>query len=777
MAAAQRLGTAFVTVAIWVVPLGVVLLLGGSGAFEFGLIRVTYDALAIVAILAWLGYALIHREWLPASRLWPGLVAILGAYVISSVVSRSPRLSLEMAAYAFLLVALYLLLVALMRRRLFRLQFERLALALAVIVSALYVLQVGRAWFDWWGVVGRVAIPPLRPGYLGLLINPNPLATVALGMGAFALATISWRGRSGKATALCLLVLVGIAVLLTGSRGAWLGMAVAVGVCGVLVLAMNSSARRWIITHTKTRSGIAVAGLLTVAFVIALLLAARSGRLTVDDNGYRASFAAASLRMFQSSPIAGVGPGLWPVLRGEYTRGDEINAYLPHAHNVYLQSMAEFGILAALAGAVVVISLLRLGWSALSSADAKRQRVGLAAVFVLVLLATQQLVDMLMNVPAVLLALAMPLAWIDAASLGDARHLDGLAQDQARSDLYRRAAAVGMTCITLVSAVGLIRVESVATAAADGVAAVNMGSWATATKRSSAAATADPEVGAYAFAAGLSFAGSGARDLDVVAAKWFRQSAEADDYPYAWLNLAALRWISRDTEEARQALLRAERLSARRSPLAVAEGWLRWQLGDLELAESDFAAALAADPTLLSDPYWESMPDLKADWPSVIELARERVEATALGDASRVAQLFRFDVLSGDYASAGEVLEEFPANERSSYQLVLDAWQARPGAEDALFEAARQNPTKLDLVRWNQLLAARRGDEGAVRRFGSWLWLTDGSGSEAPVARISPPPAPGMDVGLDSYQHVYRRPVPEQQLIDVLPQVVSEAHF
>ena len=32
---------------------------------------------------------------------------------------------------------------------------------------------------------------------------------------------------------------------------------------------------------------------------------------------------------------------------------------------------------------------------------------------------------MLMNVPAVLLALAMPLAWIDAASLGDAAVLTG----------------------------------------------------------------------------------------------------------------------------------------------------------------------------------------------------------------------------------------------------------------------------------------------------------------------------------------------------------------
>ncbi len=43
--------------------------------------------------------------------------------------------------------------------------------------------------------------------------------------------------------------------------------------------------------------------------------------------------------------------------------------------------------------------------------------MGYAALFGVVLLAGQQYADMLMNVPAVLLAIALPIAWLDAMSL------------------------------------------------------------------------------------------------------------------------------------------------------------------------------------------------------------------------------------------------------------------------------------------------------------------------------------------------------------------------
>ena len=95
--------------------------------------------MAVVAIVSWLLVAAFRRDWLPSSRLVPAIAACLAAFAIATVTSRIPRLSAEMLAYAVLLAELYLLLVALMRRTRLRAHFERLALALCLLVCALYL--------------------------------------------------------------------------------------------------------------------------------------------------------------------------------------------------------------------------------------------------------------------------------------------------------------------------------------------------------------------------------------------------------------------------------------------------------------------------------------------------------------------------------------------------------------------------------------------------------------------------------------------------------------
>ena len=49
-----------------------------------------------------------------------------------------------------------------------------------------------------------------------------------------------------------------------------------------------------------------------------------SGRLTLNDDGFRAGFAEASLRIFASSPLVGSGPGTWQVLRAANTPATDV---------------------------------------------------------------------------------------------------------------------------------------------------------------------------------------------------------------------------------------------------------------------------------------------------------------------------------------------------------------------------------------------------------------------------------------------------------------------
>ena len=199
------------------------------------------------------------------------------------------------------------------------------------------------------------------------------------------------------------------------------------------------------------------------ALLVAGGLAAGSGRLTLDDGGYREAFATASLRMFESSPLAGVGPGVWQVLRASYQTATQPDLYIPHAHNIYLQALAEFGLAGVLAGLVVVGSLAALVLGAIRSGDEARRRVGLATLFAVVLLAGQQLVDMLMNVPALLLAIAIPLAWLDATAPGPAPEPGP--EDPARHGApgaRARPLVLGMAALTLVIGAGLLRIEAIA---------------------------------------------------------------------------------------------------------------------------------------------------------------------------------------------------------------------------------------------------------------------------------------------------------------------------
>ena len=113
-----------------------------------------------------------------------------------------------------------------------------------------------------------------------------------------------------------------------------------------MVTAPDVRTRAVALLRTRLGAVALVAGL--AAWSWPAWLAAGSGRLTLGDAGWREAFAAASLRMFESSPLVGVGPGVWQVLRASYQTATQPDLYIPHAHNIYLQTLAEFGLAGSL---------------------------------------------------------------------------------------------------------------------------------------------------------------------------------------------------------------------------------------------------------------------------------------------------------------------------------------------------------------------------------------------------------------------------------------------
>ena len=758
----ERLATAGLVVATTAGATFAVLV-GGFGLLEF---RLVFDTAAAVALVGWLTLAALHRSPLPSSRLTPAILACLTAFAVSTITSRAPRLSLEMFGYAVLLAEIYLLLVALMRRTRLRAHFARLALALCGIVCLLYLLQVFSAWREWWGLIGRLAVPPLRPAYLGLTLgSPNPLAALVLLLLVFGLFAADLRGRVSRVAAATVVLLVAAVVLLTASRGAWLGAAVGGAITGLAAITLIPGARGLAASLARSRTGLAGAAVLLLFLAAAAALVARSGRLVLDDPG-RDAFAAASLRMFQSSPLTGVGPGTWQVLREGYTLPGQYDAYVPHAHSIYWQTLAEFGLLGVVAGALVAISLALMILRALRSGDPSRRRVALAALFGVVLLAAHQVVDMFMNVPAILLAIALPLAWLDAVAPNDAdaRRWVGRPRLVVPGWVRQRALPLAMAVITCAMVVGLLRMEGVTGVAVRAVAAADSGDWADAAKLAGQAAAADPDLTGYQFTLGIAAANAG--DLPVAETALAR-SAAADDSTFAWLDLDAVRWRLGDVNGTRLALSGAERLGLGRPKVALAAGWLRQQLGDRQEALDDYVATLAGAPTLAGDPFWSPAAAAGEIWPSVWAAAQ-----AALGGRA----LLVLDLTAGRPDLATPVAAGLAQGDPALYSLVIAAWDGDADAWAALEALAAAHPLDADVVGWCELVAGQRHDQAAIGRYGRWAELNDSPASLPAFARVTTGLAPTASPSVfDDYALLYRRPVPPDQIVGILPQLAWQA--
>ena len=390
-----------------------------------------------------------------------------------------------------------------------------------------------------------------------------------------------------------------------------------------------------------------------------------------------------------------------------------------------------------------------------------RRRVAYASLFTVVLLAVQQAADVLVNVPALLLAMALPIAWLDAAALPSARPRE---DETARARWPMGLVPLVMAVVTFGVFVGLARIESIAVTASQAVSAADGGNWTEAARLDGEAVEADPDVGAYQFQLGVSAANAG--DL-AAAERALAKSAAADDYAYAWLNLAAVRWRLDDPVGARDALDRAERLGLQRTPVAIAAGWLRQQLGDEQRAIEDYATAVAADPTLADDPFWASASGPPGGMAAILPIVEQRAAP---------GSTLQLNLVLGRYDRARVDAATLSASDPEFYSLVVPAWQGDPEAWAALQAGAASRPRDSTWVPWARLVASHLGDDEAVARYGRWIYVV-GSGSPV-VARIALGSAePTLTMGiLDSYGSLYRRPVLTAQVVGLLPQVVLRDH-
>ncbi|HLV02708.1 MAG TPA: O-antigen ligase family protein [Acidobacteriota bacterium] len=258
----------------------------------------------------------------------------------------------------------------------------------------------------------------------GTFINPNHFAgflnmVIPFAMGALVAGfTIRRRRRPythSEAYAWGWIILLacafmGLAVLLSQSRGGAVSLAASLLLMGILLF-------------LKKRRGGALSGW-SISILIALTiglsawvgvntLLERFGQVEVDLPT-RLRVYQATVEMVSDYPLFGVGPGMFGWRFRPYQTGRSDTLFL-HTHNDYLQTVAEWGIPAALVFWIFVLWRLRGAIrTSLVSLDPWTQGIALGCAGAMAALLLHSLVDFNLQIPAnwMIFSLILALSWV-----------------------------------------------------------------------------------------------------------------------------------------------------------------------------------------------------------------------------------------------------------------------------------------------------------------------------------------------------------------------------
>jgi tetratricopeptide (TPR) repeat protein len=681
---------------------------GGWWGIYLPTLRIITLVVAAIAFAAWAIVAARDPAWRPRSNLWPAIAAVLGSMAVSTLFSTDQRISAEYLGYAVLLVAAYLLLVRLFAHPFFGPRMATLATMLFALAAGAFLIRVFMHWLTWWSVLGHVTLPPLRPEFESLTYgNPSAVVTLVALLAVPVAARFSGPTRRGIGVLFVVGAIVAAVALLSGSRAGWLALT-GTAVIGSITWLVDRAHRSLVastVRRTWASPATRIAALVAIVVVAGTAIGASPTilrRLTEGGEDLRASYVVVALRLFGSAPLFGTGPGTWVIDRIAQTRSPEVDYYIPHAHDVPAQTLAEQGLVGALAGLIVVANVLGLLLVAIRDADPTRRRWGWLTFIGLLYFALHDLLDFYPNFPAILAVAAIPLAYLDATTTPGPGLVRWRLQRPRVTFQLRRAMTVAGGLAVAISLAGLLLQEMPASAAEAAVNAANEGRWADASAGAQAAATADPDVMPYVFLDGLTADRHG--DHARAAADFLRVAARTD-LPEAWLNLAAEQAHLGQTSLAMATIGKALRLGIQRPAVAIAAGDLALRIGDQPDAIAALAAGLVEAPSFAADPWWATGPQAAVF---------DQVFASA-SSVEWPPSRWQLALEHGDLASAAALAPAVggsPDAVRITKALGGDA-----AAGDALLAQCEATPLDLTGLAWCARIEASRGQEDRANDF------------------------------------------------------------
>lgn len=415
---------------------------GGSAYYNFIFpVRVFHHGLMTALALGWLLHRIRKGRGLPQTPLNPALYGLVIVWGLSAASSVDPRMAFEHMWFLLLHLLIFWVITDLFQNGRHKLVME-IQFLLAALILLLSGLELASWYFGlgivpgtqigWIDVIGRGAWLPLELPRLALAMNIStllagyvaPLITIAAAW------AISTRHRDYKPVLWMLVVGLGGVLILTFSRGGLISAAVSVAVFALLQLSRSSVLSWRLSPRVYLAGGFSILVMVVAGFAIITLSPSRS-----SGDQVRVDLARSAVEITADHPALGVGTGLFGRAYREYRTPELARDRMASAHNLYLNHVAETGLLGAIVGIALGWLLVKTWWHHwITARDQDRTRLA-PAIAALMGVAAHSLVDVFTTTPVVLTLLVLL-----AYSVTPYR----LEAPPAQSRLNRIAAAVGV---------------------------------------------------------------------------------------------------------------------------------------------------------------------------------------------------------------------------------------------------------------------------------------------------------------------------------------------
>ncbi|GAB4572916.1 MAG: hypothetical protein Kow0077_13680 [Anaerolineae bacterium] len=655
-------------------------LIGGTFYTErTATLRIFHQVFTLALLAVWLVHSWQRGRGFPNTPLNRPLLLYGLLWFGAACLALDPRVSLEYTWPILTQILGFFLLVDLMQRGRQRWIMEGLFMvgALAIVLSGIEFA----AWYlglplspdftqSWPQIHGWTLPPALHKVGLALNVSTmlgNFLATLIPITAVWAMTA---RQRDLRAGLWLLVGGLAVNLVLTGSRGAMLGLAASTGML-ILTWLLKPQVRerfpRLLQPVLKPRVLLPLAMLALAVFVAGALVLTLGGDLRGGDVN-RLDLWLSAMEMFYDDPLTGVGPRQYGLALRTY--GEPILASqqdrLITAHNLPLHLLAEGGILTFAAGVWVVVTFGRAGWQrwrAGSPAFRRRLEGGLAAG---VGFAVHNLVDTFTLTPLILPLLVM------AAYTLAGHTTRGEALARAASPPQNRRVIPALLGGLLLIQIAFLPVHAGDLAHRRALRALAQDDLPGALAALQAAHAADPALRLYPLQTADVLGRMAARDpdafLEAAIAAYEEGQALDPTWDVGWHNLAALYAQAGRLAEA----LRTQQIAVTWNPEPAGhhlkQGEYAEALGDPDAARAAYVLALGRWPELGASDFWDA-PE---------SAFRAEALATALARYSDQPELaLRLANATGDLDAATTFAAQIdPETARPQALLALGDWAA-----------------------------------------------------------------------------------------------------